>query len=78
MNSSIWPIDETITGSTIPGQSGPERNSNKGVHHTSQSTRNGVSSLNGLVSYPGHSFGGGEGILPSAEMQLAYSTAPVD
>ena len=26
LNSSIWPTDSTLTGTTDPGQSGPESN----------------------------------------------------
>ena len=33
MNSSIWPIDRTLIGTTIPGQSGTESNGNEGLHH---------------------------------------------
>ena len=36
----------------------------------------GTSPSDCLVSYPGHSFGGGS--YPSAEVQSVYSTAPAD
>ena len=29
-------LDGTLIGTTTPGQSGPESNSNEGVHHISQ------------------------------------------
>ena len=31
--SSIWSINKTLSGATIPGQSRPRSNSNKGVLH---------------------------------------------
>ena len=33
---SIWPIDRTVSGVITPGQSGPENNSNEGLCHISQ------------------------------------------
>ena len=41
LNSSIWLIIGTLTGTTIPGQSEPESNSNQGVLHILQSFRTG-------------------------------------
>ena len=38
LNSSIWPIDETLTG-----QSGPGSNGHEGVLHIPQSSRTGAS-----------------------------------
>ena len=73
-NSSIWPIDETLSGATTPGQSGPESYGNEGTLHIPQSFRVGTSSLDGLASYSGHSLGES---YPFAEMQLVYSTAPL-
>ena len=35
LSRSIWPLNRTLKGITTLGQSGPE--SNKGVHHTTQS-----------------------------------------
>ena len=32
LNSSVWPIDETLTAITIPDQSRPGSNGNKEVH----------------------------------------------
>ena len=34
LNSSIWPIDRTLTGTTTLGQSGPESNGNDRLHST--------------------------------------------
>ena len=57
-NSSIWPIDKTLSGATTPGQSGPGTNGNEGVPFNHQSSKTGVTSSDYLVSYPGHSGGG--------------------
>ena len=61
----------TLSGATIPSQSGPGGNGNEGVLHIPQnSSITGTSPSNCLVSYPGHSL---EGVL-----QSVYSTAPAD
>ena len=58
--SSIKPIDRALSGATTPGHSGPGSNGNKGVLRISQgSSITGTSLLDCLVSYPGHSLGGG-------------------
>ena len=54
-NSSIWPLDETVTGTTTLSKSGPGSNGNEGVLDILQSSKTGASLSNGLVSYPGHS-----------------------
>ena len=70
-NSSIWPIDMTLSGATTPGQSGSGSNGSEGVFHIIQSSSiTGASLSDCLVSYPGHSMGDS-----SAEMQSVYSTA---
>ena len=62
---------------TIPSQSGPGSDGNKGVLHIPQSSSiTGTSPLDCLVSYSGHSMMGGS--YPSAEKQSVYSTAPAD
>ena len=49
-----------ISGATTPGQSGPGSNGNKGVPRILQSSSiAGTSPSDFLVSYPGHSLGGG-------------------
>ena len=58
-------INETLTGTTILGQSGPESYANEGVLH-------GASPSNGLASYLGHSL---VKSYSPAEMQLMCSTA---
>ena len=75
-NSFIWPIDRTLSGATSLSLSRSGSNGNKGVLHIPQSSRiTGASSLD-LVSYPGHSLGGGS--YPSAEMQSVCSSAPAN
>ena len=75
--NSIWPINRTLSGVTTPSQNGPESDGNKGVLRLPQSSSiTGTSPSDCLVSYPGHSLGGGS--YPSAEMQVVYSTSPVD
>ena len=74
--SSIWPIDRTLSGATIPSQSGPGNDGNEGVLHiTQRSSSTEASSSDCLVSYPGHSL---EKSYSSVEMQSVYSTAPVN
>ena len=41
MNSSTWPIDAMITGTSIPGQSAAKSNRNKGLLHISLSPNTG-------------------------------------
>ena len=75
-NSSIWPIDRTLSGNTIPGQSRPENNGNEGVHCIRQnSSITETSPSDCLVSYPGHSL---RESYSSAQMQSVYSTAPAN
>ena len=38
LNSSIWLIDETLTGTATPGQGGPESNGNEGAFHIFQTS----------------------------------------
>ena len=74
-NSSIWPIDRTLSGATPSGQSEPESDGNERVLCICQSPRTGASPSDYFVSYPGHSL---ERSYPSAEMHFAYSIAPAD
>ena len=75
-NSSIWPIDRTLSTATTLDQSGSESNGNEEVLHIPQSSSiTGASLLDCLVSYPGHLLWGS---YPSAEMQSVYSTATTD
>ena len=43
MNSSVGHLDGTLTGSTNPGQSGPESNDKEGVQNIHQSSTTGAS-----------------------------------
>ena len=52
-NSSIWPIDRSLSGATTPGQSGAGSDGNEGVLHIPQS-----SSITGAASSDGN-----EGVL---------------
>ena len=57
--SSIWPIDRVLSGTSIPGQSGPGSDSNERVHHIPQtSSSTGISPSDCLVSYTGLPLGG--------------------
>ena len=47
-NIYIRPIDGTLTGTTIPGQSGPESNGNEDVLNTPQIYRKGTSLANAV------------------------------
>ena len=48
--SSIWPIDRTLSGTTSLGQSGPGSNDNEGVIHIPPSSKTGESPLDCLMS----------------------------
>ena len=77
LNSSIWPIDKTLSGATTHGQSGPVRNSNEGVLCISQSSSiTGALLSDCLVLYLEQTL---DWVLPpAAEMQSVYSTALAD
>ena len=75
-NSSIWPIDRTLSGATIPGPSGPGSEGNVEVLHISpKSNLTEASPSDCLVSYPGYSLGE---TYPSVEIQSVYSATPAD
>ena len=74
--SCIWPIDRSLSGATILGQSGPGSDGNEGVLHIPQGfSITGVSPLDCLGSYPGHLLAGS---YPSVEILLMDSTAPAE
>ena len=77
-NSSIWPIDKTLSGATTQGQNGPGSNDNEKVLHIPQSSRTGASLSDCFVLHPRHLLECVRGSYPSAEMQSAYSTAPAN
>ena len=75
LSSSIWPIDRAQSGANTPGQSGPGSDGYEGVLRILQSSNiTGMSPLDCLMSYPGHSLGRSQS---SAEVQSEYSTVPV-
>ena len=76
-NSSIWPIDRTLSGTTILGQDGYGNNGNEEYSIFPKAPQTWASPSDGLMSSSGHSLGGGESYL-SAEMQSVYSTALAD
>ena len=62
-NSSIWPIDRTLSATTTLDQSEPRSDGNEGVFCIPQSSSiRGVSPSDCLVSYPGQLLWGG--VLP--------------
>ena len=72
--STIWLIDRTLIGATIPGQRGLGSDGSESVLLIPQNfsiTR--ISPSDCFVLYPGHLF---EESYPWAEMNLVYSTAP--
>ena len=76
LNSSIWLIDRTLSGVTTPSQCGPGSDGNEEVLHISQSfSITEALASDCLMSYPWHSL---KGSYVTAEMQLVYSTAPVN
>ena len=74
-NSSIWPIDRSLSDATTLGQKGHRSKSNEGILHIPQSSRTGASPPNSLMSYAGNTLG--ESYF-AAEIQSVYSTAPAD
>ena len=53
-------MDRALSGATTPGQSGPGSDGKEGVLRIPQSSSTaGTSPSDYLVSYPGHSLGGG-------------------
>ena len=73
--SSIWFIDRTLSGATILGQSEPGSDGNGEVLRISQSSCiTGTSPSDCLVSYPGHSLGGGLHLCREA-VGIFYSTS---
>ena len=73
LNSSIWPINETLTGTTTADQTGSGKNGNGRVLHILQSSWTEASPSDVLVSghllIESYSFVG---------IQSAYFTAPAD
>ena len=76
-NSSIWPMDKNLTGTTTQDNSGPGSNTNEETLPIPQSSRIGSLPSDCLVSNVGHSLGRGLAYL-FTEMQSVYSTAAAD
>ena len=75
-NSSIWPINRTLSGATAIGQCGTGSDGNEGVLCIPQSSSiTGISPSGCFVLYLGHLLGES---YPSAEMQLVYPPAPAN
>ena len=55
---TICTIERTLIGATTPDQSGPGTDGSEGIFLISQISNAGVSLLDYLMSYPGHSLGG--------------------
>ena len=73
---SIRLIDRALLGATTSDQSGPGNDGSKEVLRIPQhSSINGTSSSDHLVSYQETRWGD---LTPFFEMQLVYSTAPID
>ena len=75
-NSSIWPIDRNLSGTTSPGQSLLGNNENKEILPIPQISKARALPSEGLLSYPGYLHVGVAYF--SAEMQSVYSTALAD
>ena len=71
INSSIWSIDETLTGTTNLGESQPGSNDNERVLHIPQSSNIRWFSVILRICVAGGSYS-------STEVLSVYSTAPAD
>ena len=74
LNSSIWSIDGTLTGTITPGQSGLGSNCNERVLHILQSPRTVPSISDDLMSYVGD----GGGSCFSIDGKSVYYAIPAD
>ena len=74
--SSIWSIERTLSGATIPGQSEPRSDGSEGVVRISQISCSITETLPSdcLVSYQDTCWRS----YPSAEKQSVYSLVPAD
>ena len=75
-NSSILPIERTLSGATTLGQSGRGSDGNEGALYIPQSfSITEASPSDCVLSYPGYLL---EESYPSAETQSVYSATPAD
>ena len=73
-NSSIWPIDRTLSGAITPGHRWPGSDGNEGYSAFPKALAEATPS-DCLLSYPEHSLGES---YHSGEMQSVYSAGPAD
>ena len=75
-NSSIWPIDKTLSDATTPGLGRPGSDGKESVLRIPQSSSiTWASPSDCLMSFPEHSL---DESYPSADALLVYSTTPAD
>ena len=72
--SSIWPIERTLSGATIPGESGLRNNGSKGVLHIPLSSCITVASPSGLFSVISRTLVGG--VLPLCRDSISVFYSP--
>ena len=75
LNSSVWPIDRTLSGATTPRQIEPGSNGNEVVLCILQIPRAGALAWDSSIAYPGYT-----SVVSylSAEIQSVYSTVPIN
>ena len=56
--TSVFSIDRTLSGATIPSQSGSDSNGNEGVLYIPQISKTRALLSDDLISYPGHDLAG--------------------
>ena len=71
---SVWPIDKTLSGATVPNR--PGRNGNERVLHISQISKSGALPSDCLMLYQRLLFGVGVGVLPLCQdvVDVFYSS----
>ena len=72
-DSTIWPIDRTLSGASTQDQSGPRSNGNEEVLYIPQNSQNGAFPSDGIMSYPEHSLGD---LTPIQRCSQSISTVP--
>ena len=77
MNNSIWPIEETLTGTTTLNQNGHGSNGNEGEFHIWQSSRIGASP-SGTVLYHTQDTRWGGMPYTSVYVWSVFSTTPAN
>ena len=72
-NSSLWPIDKTLSGATTPGQSAPESDSNEGILCIPQNSSITEVSPSNYFSVISRTFVGGVLLLCRDAVGVSYS-----